>query len=116
VTWLFLRKDSAERTYVWEYVNPLLKEEEVKKTDKEKPQEKEIYTGASQVGNKDITIIDLSEKDVSRHELWCKVYTSKEAQWNKKEKAFSESNHENSRTIALKHIHLISGCSTPYDR
>jgi hypothetical protein len=66
--------------------------------------------------DKEITILDLSEKDVSRYELWLKVFTRKEAQWSKKEKAVREFNHEISRTIASRHIHLISDCSTPYDR
>jgi len=115
--WLFLRKDSAERNDLWQYLDPSLKAEQVKRIEQEKPKEKEIkefYTGDARDG--EITILDLSEKDVSRYELWLKVFTRKEAQWSKKEKALREFNHEISRTIASRHIHLISDCSTPYDR
>jgi hypothetical protein len=116
--WLFLRKDSAERNDLWQYLDPSLKAEQVKRIEQEKPQEREIeefYTGAARE-DEEITILDLSEKDVSRYELWLKVHTRKEAQWSKKEKALKEFNHEISRTIASRHIHLISDCSTPYDR
>ena len=90
----------------------------MKKIEQEKPHEREIeefYTGAAQE-HEEITILDLSEKDVSRYELWLRIHTRKEAQWSKKEKALREFNHEISRTIASRHIHLISDCSTPYDR
>jgi hypothetical protein len=69
--WLFLRKDSAERNDLWQYLNPSLKAEQVKRIEQEKPQEREIkefYTGATQE-DKEITILNLSEKDVSRYEL-----------------------------------------------
>lgn len=116
--WLFLRKDSAERNDLWQYLDPSLKAEQVRRIEQEKPQEKEIeefYTGAAQ-GDDEITILDLTEKEVARYELWFKAYSRKEAQWSKKEKALREFNHEISRTIASRHIHLISDCSTPYDR
>ena len=68
--WLFLRKDSAERNDLWQYLDPSLKEEQVKKIEQERPKEKEVeefYTGDAQ--DEEITILDLSEKDVSRYEL-----------------------------------------------
>lgn len=117
--WLFLRKDSAERNDLWQYVDPSLKAEHVRRIEQEKPQEKEVeefYTGAPRADNEEITILDLSEKDVARYELWMKVFTRKEAQWSKKEKALREFNHEISRTIASRHICLILDYSTPYDR
>ena len=40
--WLFLRKDSAERNDLWQYVDPSLSEEQVRKIEQEKPQEKEV--------------------------------------------------------------------------
>ncbi|KAF1359112.1 hypothetical protein EJ07DRAFT_178703 [Lizonia empirigonia] len=98
--WLFLRKDSAERNDLWQR-NPQREIEE-------------FYSGNTR--GEEITIIDLSERDVSRYELWFKAYSRKEAQWSKKEKALREFNHEISRTIASRHIHLISDCSTPYER
>ncbi|KAF2023385.1 hypothetical protein EK21DRAFT_81065, partial [Setomelanomma holmii] len=110
--WLFLRKDSAERNDLWQYVDPSLNAEQVRRIEQEKPQEKEVeefYTGAPRADDEEITILDLSEKDVSRYKLWLKVFT-------RKEKALREFNHEISRTIASGHIHLISDCSTPYDR
>jgi hypothetical protein len=117
--WLFLRKDSAERNDLWQYIDPSLKAEQVRSVEQEKPKEKEVeefYTGPPREDNEEITILDLSEKEVSRYELWLKVHTRKEAQWSKKEKALREFNHEISRTIASRHIHLISDCSTPHDR
>jgi hypothetical protein len=75
-----LRKDSAKRNNLWQYLDPSLKEEQVKKIEQERPKEKEIedfYTGDAQ--NREITILDLSEKDVSRYKLWLKVFTRKEA-------------------------------------
>jgi hypothetical protein len=117
--WLFLRKDSAERHDLWQYIDPSLKTEQVKKVEQEKPKKKEIqefYTGPPRTDDEEVTILDLLEKDVSQYELWLKVHTRKEAQWSKKEKALKEFNHEVSRTIASRHIHLISDWSTPYDR
>ncbi|KAF1360728.1 hypothetical protein EJ07DRAFT_114190 [Lizonia empirigonia] len=115
--WLFLRKDSAEKNDLWQYVDPSLNGDQVRRIEQEKPQEKEIeefYSGNTR--GEEITILDLSERDVSRYELWFKAYSRKEAQWSKKEKALREFNHEISRTIASRHIHLISDCSTPYER
>ncbi|KAF2876042.1 hypothetical protein BDV95DRAFT_484993, partial [Massariosphaeria phaeospora] len=103
---LFLRKDSAERNNLWQYLDPLLKAEQVKRIEQKKPREREIeefYTEAARE-HKEITILDLSEKDVSRYELY------------KKEKALREFNYEISRTIASRHIHLISDCLTPHNR
>jgi hypothetical protein len=100
--WLFLRRDSAERNDLWQYLDPLLKAEQVKRIEQEKPQEREIeefYAGAAQE-DEEIMILDLSEKDVSQYELWLRVHTRKETQWSKKEKALREFNHEISRTIA----------------
>ena len=65
-----MRKDSAERNDLWQYLDPSLKAEQVKRIEQERPKEKEIeefYTGAAQ--DEEITILDLSEKDVSRYEL-----------------------------------------------
>jgi hypothetical protein len=48
----------------------LLKEEQVKKIEQERPKEKEIkdfYTGDTQ--NREITILDLLEKDISQYKL-----------------------------------------------
>jgi hypothetical protein len=114
--WLFLRRYSAERNDLWQYLDPSLKVDQVKRIEQEKPQEEEIeefYTGAARE-DEEITILDLSEKDVSRYELWLRVRTRMETQWSKKEKARREFNHEISRTIASWHIYLISDCSTPY--
>jgi putative SOS response-associated peptidase YedK len=35
--WLFLRKDSAERNDLWQYIDPSLKAEQVKRVEQEKP-------------------------------------------------------------------------------
>jgi hypothetical protein len=99
---LFLRRDSAERNDLWQYLDPLLKAEQVKRIEQEKPQEREIeefYTEAAQE-DEEITILDLSEKDVLRYELWLRVHTRKETQWSKKEKALREFNCEISCMIA----------------
>jgi hypothetical protein len=100
--WLFLRRYSAERNDLWQYLDSSLKADQVKRIEQEKPQEREIeefYTGAARE-DEEIMILDLSEKDVSRYELWLRVRTRKETQWSKKEKARREFNHEISRTIA----------------
>jgi hypothetical protein len=58
------------------YVDPSIKEEEARKIEREKPQGKgidEFYSGAAPRGT-EITILDLSEKDISRYELWLRVY------------------------------------------
>jgi hypothetical protein len=92
----------------------------VKRIEQEKPQEKEVkefHKGAQdRATQEEITILDLTEKEVARYELWLKAYSRKEAQWSKKEKALREFNHEISRTIAARHIYLISDCSSPYQR
>ncbi|KAF1938592.1 hypothetical protein EJ02DRAFT_425549 [Clathrospora elynae] len=115
--WLFLRKDSAERNQLWLYVDPSLSDDQVKKIESERPLEKEPldFTRRLTQENEEILILDLTDKEVAQYELWMKVFTRQEAAWLKKERALRDFNHEISRTIASRHIHLITNCPSAYN-
>jgi hypothetical protein len=100
-------------------LDPSLSEEHVRKIEQDKPQEKQIgefHAGAQPEAQEEISILDLTGKEVARYVLWLKACNRKEVQWSKKQKALRESNHEISRTIASRHIYLTSNCSSPYER
>ncbi|KAF1936194.1 hypothetical protein EJ02DRAFT_387796, partial [Clathrospora elynae] len=117
--WLFLRKDGAERNQLWMYVDPSLSNDQVKKIESERPLEKEpqdFCTRRLPQENEEISILDLTDKEAAQYELWLKVFIRQEAVWLKKERALRDFNHEISRTIASRHIHLITNCPTAYDQ
>jgi hypothetical protein len=119
--WLVIRKDSAKRSKIWEYVDPTLPEEKVKSIEGEKPQEKEpwnfkLVSEEQRPSNEEFTIMDLTEKELGRYEVWERNFTRKEAAWTRTEKAILNFNHEILRTIASKHIHLVAAHESPHQR
>ncbi|KAF2023764.1 hypothetical protein EK21DRAFT_118454 [Setomelanomma holmii] len=110
--WLFLRKDSAERNQLWQYVDPSLSDDQVRKIETEQPQEKgpEEFSSQQNAQQREhgFSLLDLTDQEVARYELWLKVFAWQEAVRLKKERALMDFNHEISRTIAARHIHLIT--------
>ncbi|KAF2732065.1 hypothetical protein EJ04DRAFT_609078, partial [Polyplosphaeria fusca] len=116
--WLFLRKDSADRNGLWQYVDPDLSKDKVKKQGKE-PAVKtlaEYFPNATRDADGDVDASSLSEAQLTTYGTYIRVA---EQQWNKW-KAFhqllQDLSTEIGKTIARRHIHLIADASAPYDR
>jgi hypothetical protein len=66
-TWLFLRKDRANRNQLWKYVDPDLSEDLVSKLDAEKPIEKQFrdFHRSATDADGEVDITDLTAGEIA---------------------------------------------------
>ncbi|KAI0603802.1 hypothetical protein TUN199_10890, partial [Pyrenophora tritici-repentis] len=102
--WLFTRKISVDRNSLWEYVNPDLLPERLKKLEDEKPVELEI------------DIPDLTATELATYNSWIRKFDRDEARWLTKEKALGNLSLEIVQTIDVKHLDLILDCADAYSQ
>jgi hypothetical protein len=114
--WLFMRKISADRNSLWEYVNPDLTAESLKKLEAEKPKELEVRRFRNPQPNEQIDIPDLTATELATYNSWARRFDRDEARWLTKEKALRTLSLEIVQTIDIKHMDLILDCADAYSQ
>ena len=116
-TWLQLRRSSADRHGLWEYVDPSKQEEELKNLANEaaslqlsEPKIADVYQG--EAGAETKSFGDLA-KDAARFQVYqfmMAQFDKKQAASLAKEKKMKDFADEIQRTIAKRHLYLIDEC------
>lgn len=114
--WQFTRKISADRNGLWEYVNPDLLPERLKKLESERPVELEVRRFRSRLPNEQINITDLTATELATYNSKARQFGRDEARWLTKEKALRNLSLEIVQTIDVKHQDLIVNCAGPYNQ
>ena len=114
--WLFTRKMSADRNSLWEYVNPDLLPEKLKKLDDERPKELEVRRFRTPLPNEQIDIPDLTATELATYNAWSRRFDRDEAKWLTKQKALWSLSLEIVQTIDVKHLDLILSCADAHDQ
>lgn len=114
--WLFTRKISADRNSLWEYVNPDLPPERLKKLENERPVELEVRRFRSPLPDEQIDIPDLTATELATYNSWARRFDRDEARWLTKEKALRNLSLEIVQTIDVKHLDLILDCADAYNQ
>ncbi|KAF2025066.1 hypothetical protein EK21DRAFT_23864, partial [Setomelanomma holmii] len=114
--WLFTRKTSADRNSLWEYVNPDLSLERLKKLEDERPVELEVRKFRNPLPDEQIDIPDLTEAELARYNSWARRFDRDEARLLTKEKALRNLSLEIVQTIDVKHLDLILDCADAYSQ
>jgi hypothetical protein len=114
--WLFTRKISADRNSLWEYVNPDLLPERLKKLEDERPVELEVRRFRNPQPEEQIDIPDLTATELATYNSWARRFDRDEARWLTKEKALRNLSLEIVQTIDVKHLDLILSCADAYDQ
>jgi hypothetical protein len=79
--WLFTRKMSADRNSLWEYVNPDLPLETLKKLEDERPVELEVRRFRTPFPDAQIDIPDLTATELATYNAWSRRFDREEAKW-----------------------------------
>ena len=109
-TWLFIRRDVANRHGLWQYINPDVAEELLPElTEPPEPQLIEYNARATKLS-------DLSADDRESYRWECDRWERRRTEYRTQKKALADLNTDISKTIAVRHIHLIKDHETPYDR
>ena len=114
--WLFTRKISADRNGLWEYVDPDLTAETLKKLEDERPKELEVRRFRTPLPDEQIDIPDLTATELATYNSWARRFDRDEARWLTKEKALRNLSLEIVQTIDVKHLDLILDCADPYNQ
>jgi hypothetical protein len=114
--WLFTRKISADRNSLWEYVNPDLTAETLKKLEDEKPTELEVRRFRNPQPTEQIDIPDLTATELATYNTWARRFDRDEAKWLTKEKALRNLSLEIVQTIDIKHLDLILDYTDTYSQ
>jgi hypothetical protein len=118
--WLFTRKISTDRNSLWEYVNPDLLPERLKKLDDERPVELEVRRFGNPQPDEQIDIPDLTVAELATYNntynTWARRFDRDEAKWLIKEKALQSLSLEIVQTIDVKYLDLILSCTDAYDQ
>ncbi|KAF2022833.1 hypothetical protein EK21DRAFT_82241 [Setomelanomma holmii] len=114
--WLFTRKMSADRNSLWEYVNPNLSPEKLKKLEDERPVELEVRRFKHPQPDEQIDIPDLTATELATYNSWARRFDRDEARWITKEKALRNLSLEIVQTINVRHLDLILNCANPYSQ
>ncbi|KAF1830910.1 hypothetical protein BDW02DRAFT_641857 [Decorospora gaudefroyi] len=88
-TWLFIRRDVANRHGLWQYINP--------------------DAGATRLS-------DLTADDRESYRWECDRWERRHSEYRTQKKALADLNTDISNTIAVRHINLIKDHETPYER
>ncbi|KAK1918636.1 hypothetical protein P3342_001685 [Pyrenophora teres f. teres] len=95
-TWLFIRRDVANRNGLWQYIDP-------------DPQLTDYMAGATRLSA-------LTADDRESYRWECDRWERRRSEYRTQKKALADLNTDISKTIAVRHIHLIKDHETPYDR
>lgn len=114
--WLYIRKISANRNGLWEYVNPDLIAETLKKLEDERPVELEVRRFRNPQPEEQIDIPDLTATELATYDSWARRFDRDEAKWLTKEKALRNLSLEIVQTIDVKHLDLIFDCADAYSQ
>jgi hypothetical protein len=72
--WLFTKKMSADRNSLWEYVDPDLSPEKLKKLEDERPIELEVRRFRTPFPNEQIDIPDLTATELATYNAWSRRF------------------------------------------
>jgi hypothetical protein len=107
--WLFIRRDVANRHGLWQYINPDVARELLPElTEATEPQLIDYKAGA-------IRLSDLTADDRESYRWECDRWERRRSEYRIQKKALADLNTDISKTIAVRHIHLIKDYETPYD-
>jgi hypothetical protein len=112
--WLFTRKISADRNSLWEYINPDLLPERLKKLEDERMVELEVRRFRNPQPEEQINIPDLTATELATYNSWARQFDRDEARWLTKEKALQNLSLKIVQTINVKHLDLILDCADAY--
>ncbi|KAF2688977.1 hypothetical protein K458DRAFT_465626 [Lentithecium fluviatile CBS 122367] len=108
--WLFIRQDSAQRSDLWQYVNPDIAADELSELKEPvEPKLTDYKEGAESLGS-------LSADDRESYKWDYKRYRERYTTWSRKSRALADFNSEISKTVAKRHLYLLWSKSTPYER
>ena len=108
--WLFIRKDTAQKNELWQYVDPATKAADLPTLLAPiEPQLADHVAGATSIAHLTAAQQKLFQWEYERWER-------KDLEFKRQKKALAEFNSEISKTIAAKHLYLIENKDTPYDR
>jgi hypothetical protein len=109
-TWLFIRRDVANRHGLWQYINPdVAKELLPELTEAAEPQLIDYKARA-------IRLSDLTTYNRESYRWECDRWERRRSECRTQKKALADLNTDISKTIAVRHIYLIKDHETPYDR
>ncbi|KAK1912620.1 hypothetical protein P3342_004556 [Pyrenophora teres f. teres] len=109
-TWLFIRRDVANRNGLWQYIDPdVAKELLPQLTEDVEPQLTDYMAGATRLSA-------LTADDRESYRWECDRWERRRSEYRTQKKALADLNTDISKTIAVRHIHLIKDHETPYDR
>lgn len=109
-TWLFIRRDVANRHGLWQYINPDVAREVLPELT-EAPEPQVVDYQAAAVKLSDLTA-DNRESYRWEYDRW----ERRRSEYRTQKRALADLNTDISKTIAVRHIHLIKDHETPYDR
>lgn len=108
--WLFIRKDTAQKHELWQYVNPATKAADLPVlTALPEPQVMDYNDHA-------LSIAHLTAAEQKLYQWEYERWERKDLEYKRQRKALAEFNSEISKTIAAKHLYLIENKDTPYER
>ncbi|KAI1670089.1 hypothetical protein L13192_05605 [Pyrenophora tritici-repentis] len=108
--WLFIRKDTAQKHELWQYVDPATKAADLPTLLAPiEPQLADHAAGATSIAHLTAAQQKLYQWEYERWER-------KDLEFRRQRKALAEFNSEISKTIAAKHLYLIESKDTPYER
>jgi hypothetical protein len=114
--WLFTRKISADRIGLWEYVNPDLLPEKLKKLEDKKPKELEVRRFRTPLPDMQIDIPDLTATELTMYNAWSRRFDRKEAKWLMKQKTLRGLSLEIVQTVNVKHLDQILSCADAHNQ
>jgi hypothetical protein len=114
--WLFTRKISADQNSLWEYVNPDLLPERLKKLEDERPVELEVRRFRNSQPEEQINIPDLTATELATYNTWSRRFNREEAKWLTKQKSLRSLSLEIVQTINVKHLDLVLDCADTYSQ
>jgi len=108
--WLFIRKDTAQKHELWQYVNPATKAADLPVlTALPEPRPRDYNDQA-------LSIAHLTSAEQKLYQWEYERWERKDVEFKRQRKALAEFNSEISKTIAAKHLYLIENKDTPYER
>jgi hypothetical protein len=108
--WLFIRKDTAQKNELWQYVDPATKAADLPTLLAPiEPQLEDHNEDATSLAHLTAAQQKLFQWEYERWER-------KDLEFRRQKKAMAEFNSEIGKTIAAKHLYLIENKDTPYER
>lgn len=108
--WLFIRKDTAQKHELWQYVDPATKAADLPTLTA--PMEPRL----TDHNNDATSIAYLTAPQQKLYQWEYERWERKDLEFKRQKKALAEFNSEISKTIAAKHLYLIENKDTPYER